>query len=116
MGRVVDGAGMQWVCEDMVGVYIFNRSDDGTSSPRPSEVTVPPLDREFKLELIFPSLWQNHISRNVRIVVAFAPVDEDHTILQLRSYQKLLRAPGLGRLAASAGMSINRLCTRTAVW
>ncbi|NIV29175.1 MAG: aromatic ring-hydroxylating dioxygenase subunit alpha, partial [Anaerolineae bacterium] len=79
IGTVVDGPGIKWVDEDMFYVYSFNRPDDGRSPKRPSEVEVPPTDRDYKLEFIFPNLWQNHISQDVRIIIAFAPVDQGHT-------------------------------------
>jgi phenylpropionate dioxygenase-like ring-hydroxylating dioxygenase large terminal subunit len=108
VGTVVDGPGMQWVDEDMFYVYVFNRQDDGTPPRSPSQVPVPPADREFKLEFIFPNLWQNYISKEVRIVAAFVPVDDEHTILYLRFYQKFLRVPLLRDLVAWAAMPFNR--------
>ncbi len=108
IGTVVDGPGIKWVDEDMFYVYSFNRPDDGRSPKRPSEVEVPPTDRDYKLEFIFPNLWQNHISQDVRIIVAFAPVDEGHTLFYLRFYQKFLQVPLLGKLVAWAGMPFNR--------
>jgi len=55
---------------------------------------------EFHLEFRFPNIWQNHISRKVRIVAAFVPVDEENTVLYLRLYQSFLPMQPLGRLAA----------------
>ncbi len=48
-----------------------------------------PPDKPFHLEFIFPNLWQNWISDKVRVVAAFAPVDDENTMLYLRFYQKL---------------------------
>jgi phenylpropionate dioxygenase-like ring-hydroxylating dioxygenase large terminal subunit len=108
VGTLVDGPGMEWVDEDMFYVYVYNRQDDGTPAKSPSQVSVPPTEREFKLEFIFPNLWQNYISKEVRIVVAFVPVDEGHTILYLRFYQKFLQVPLLRSLVAWAAMPFNR--------
>ena len=108
IGELVDGPGTEWIEEDMFYVYAFNREDDGTPPRRPSEVPVPPADREFKLEFLFPNLWQNYISQDVRIVVAFAPVDEEHTLFYLRFYQKFLTVPGLKELVTWAAMPFNR--------
>jgi phenylpropionate dioxygenase-like ring-hydroxylating dioxygenase large terminal subunit len=108
VGTLVDGPGVEWIDEDEFFVYVFNRHDDGTPPKRPSEVEVPPTDREFKLEFIFPNLWQNHISQDVRIVVAFVPVDEEHTLFYLRFYQKFLSVPLLRNLVAWAAMPFNR--------
>ncbi len=95
---VVDGPGVEWIGERMLYTYVFNRTDDGTPPKKPHEVPVPPVDREFKLELIMPNLWQNHISARLRIVAAFVPVDENHTMLYLRTYQNFMRAPLLRQL------------------
>jgi phenylpropionate dioxygenase-like ring-hydroxylating dioxygenase large terminal subunit len=92
---VVDGPGVQWINNRMLYTYVFNRVDDGTPPLKPSQVPVPPADREFKLEMIVPNLWENHISEKVRIVAAFVPVDSDHTLLYLRTYQKFMRLPVL---------------------
>ena len=101
---VVDGPGLEWVDEGMFFVYAFNRQDDGTPPRKPAEVPVPDPSREYKLEFIFPNLWQNHISVDLRIVAAFVPVDEEHTLLYLRTYQRFLTLPVLGKLVALLSM------------
>ncbi len=106
---VVDGPGVQWVDDDLFYVYVFNRADDGTPPRKPDEVPVPPTDREFKLEFLFPNLWQNHISEDVRVMAAFVPVDDAHTLLYLRFYQKFLPVPILGQLIATLSMPFNRI-------
>jgi phenylpropionate dioxygenase-like ring-hydroxylating dioxygenase large terminal subunit len=105
---LVDGPGVQWVDDDMFFVYVFNRIDDGTPPRKPGEVPVPDPTKDFRLEFIFPNLWQNRISEDVRIVAAFVPVDDAHTILYLRFYQKFLRLPLLRDLVAWLGMPFNR--------
>jgi phenylpropionate dioxygenase-like ring-hydroxylating dioxygenase large terminal subunit len=90
---VVDGPGVEWIENRMLYTYVFNRVDDGTPPRKPSEVPVPPTDRDFKLEVILPNLWENRIAEGVRIVAAFVPVDGEHTILYLRSYQRFARLP-----------------------
>ena len=107
---LVDGPGFQWAADDMFYVYFYNRIDDGTPPRRPDEVPVPDPEKPFKLEFIFPNLWQNHIAEDMRIVAAFVPVDGDNTILYLRFYQKFMRWPLLrglfNRLAAPSNLLI----------
>jgi len=107
---LVDGPGFQWVADDMFYVYFYNRLDDGTPPRKPDEVPVPDPDKPFKLEFIFPNLWQNHIGEDLRIVAAFVPVDDENTILYLRFYQKFMRLPLLrqlfNRLAAPSNLII----------
>jgi phenylpropionate dioxygenase-like ring-hydroxylating dioxygenase large terminal subunit len=64
-------------------------------------------EKRVHLEFIFPNLWQNFISEDVRIVAAFTPVDEENTVLYLRFYQRFLRLPVLGKLIAQAAMPMN---------
>jgi len=107
IGKVVDGPGMLWVDDDMFYVYPFNRDDDGTPPRKPSEVPVPDPEKDFRLEFIFPNLWQNRIGEKVRIVAAFVPVDEEHTLLYLRFYQKFLQAPILRDIVNWIAMPFN---------
>jgi phenylpropionate dioxygenase-like ring-hydroxylating dioxygenase large terminal subunit len=90
---LVEGPGLEWKGEALFFVYVFNKKDDG-SRPRSSrEVPIPPQDRDFRLELIFPNLWENRISEKARVLGIFVPVDETHTLLYLRFYQSFIRLP-----------------------
>jgi phenylpropionate dioxygenase-like ring-hydroxylating dioxygenase large terminal subunit len=103
---VVDGPGFAWVGPSAFEVYPSNRVDDGRPPIRPSEFQRPP-NEVFKLEFIFPNLWQNYIDKRMRIVAAFVPVAEDSTILYLRFYQGLVRLPVVRGLVNRLGMPFN---------
>ncbi len=104
---LVDGPLVEWLDDDRFRVYVFNRLDDGTPPRRSDQITKP--DRDFWLDFIFPNLWQNHISEDLRVVAAFVPVDEAHTLLYLRFYQKFLRLPLLGQAVSRLAMPFNRI-------
>jgi phenylpropionate dioxygenase-like ring-hydroxylating dioxygenase large terminal subunit len=87
-------------------VYVQNRVDDGSPPLKSSEMVVEP-EPEFKLEFIFPNLWQNHLGETTRIVAAFVPVDHEHTLLYLRFYQKFFRVPLLRSLVNRLSMPFN---------
>jgi phenylpropionate dioxygenase-like ring-hydroxylating dioxygenase large terminal subunit len=109
---LVDGPKVTW-CEDghkMMCTYVFNRVDDGTP-PRPAS-QLTPQPGQVHLELIMPNLWQNHISEEVRVLAAFVPVDEAHTLLYLRFYQKFLPVPVLGKWVAQLAMPSNLYIAR----
>jgi phenylpropionate dioxygenase-like ring-hydroxylating dioxygenase large terminal subunit len=89
----------------MFYLHVFNRKDDGTPPRKPDELSK--FESQVYLEFIFPNLWQNHIDEDVRVVAAFVPVDEEHTILYLRFYQRFLSVPVLGDLVAWAAMPFN---------
>ena len=73
---LVDGPVVEWKGDKMLYTYVFNRVDDGNPPRKPSELS-PKDSSSVHLEFIFPNLWQNYISENVRIFAAFVPVDED---------------------------------------
>jgi phenylpropionate dioxygenase-like ring-hydroxylating dioxygenase large terminal subunit len=103
---LVDGPVVKWDGKDKFCVYVFNRVDDNTPPRRPEEIAHP--EQGFHLEFIFPNLWQNYISDKTRIVAAFVPVDEAHTILYLRFYQAFVRVPVLRDLFNWVAMPPNR--------
>jgi phenylpropionate dioxygenase-like ring-hydroxylating dioxygenase large terminal subunit len=105
---LVDGPGLRWVDEDLFYIYTFNRVDDGTRPRRPSEVPAPDPTREYKLEFLFPNLWQNYIQADMRIIGAFVPVDEGHTILYLRYCQRFVTLPLLRDLIVWLALPYNR--------
>jgi len=104
---LVEGPGLEWKGENLFFVYPFNKRDDGTRPRTPEEVPVPPPDREFKVELMFPNMWENHISKKARILALFVPVDETHTILYLRFYQRFVRIPLLRGLICRLAAPMN---------
>ena len=103
---LVDGPFVEWRGDKTLYIYVFNRVDDGTPPRKPSELS-PKAATSAHLEFIMPNLWQNYISPDVRIVAAFVPVDNAHTLLYLRFYQRFLRLPVLGKLVAKLAMPLN---------
>jgi phenylpropionate dioxygenase-like ring-hydroxylating dioxygenase large terminal subunit len=90
---VIDGPWVEWQDPDRFFIFVLNRQDDGMLARRSDALARP--DNPFHLDFIFPNLWQNHISPDVRAVIAFAPVDDENTMMYLRFYQKFVRTPVL---------------------
>jgi phenylpropionate dioxygenase-like ring-hydroxylating dioxygenase large terminal subunit len=103
---LVDGPLIEWRGDKMLYTYVFNRADDGTPPRKPSQLSVREAT-SVHLEFILPNLWQNYISDDTRIVIAFVPVDDTHSILYIRFYQRFLPLPILGELAAKLAMPMN---------
>ena len=87
---VVDGP---YVAVDgpRIDVWVSNRHEDGHPAKRASELTQP--DRHPGLQFIFPNLWHNWISDDVRVMAAFVPVDDTHSIFYGRFYQRYNKIP-----------------------
>jgi len=88
---LVHGPVIEWVNDDLMFVYVHNAVDTGQKPMRAEEIPGP--HGPFHLEFQFPNLWQNYLNEQARIVVAFVPVDDAHTLMYLRFYQKFLRWP-----------------------
>lgn len=102
---VVDGPLVEWIGQDSFKVYVFNRPDDGT--PPRSARQLSSHGQEFHLQFIFPNLWQNFLGQDVRVFAAFVPVDDAHTLLYLRFYQRIVRLPVLSALFNRLSMPMN---------
>ncbi len=106
LGTVTDGPWVRWTGQDRFRVIPLYRHEDGRPALRADDAPAP--EKEFYLELIFPNIWQNHLSNSLRIVVAFVPVDDGHTVLYARQYQKFVRMPGLRTLVNRLSIPFNR--------
>ncbi len=103
---LVNGPLLTVIDENRFEVRIDNRTDDCSEKPKKPDEVGYLKDAKFRLEFRFPHLWQNHIDEKLRILIAFVPVDDEHTILYLRNYQKIVRLPllaGLFNLLMKAG-------------
>jgi phenylpropionate dioxygenase-like ring-hydroxylating dioxygenase large terminal subunit len=92
---LVEGPGLEWKSGVQFWHYVYNKVDDGSKPRTPKEVPVPDPTRDYKLECILPNMWENRIGEKVRVLGLFVPVDETHTLLYLRFYQKFMRLPVL---------------------
>jgi phenylpropionate dioxygenase-like ring-hydroxylating dioxygenase large terminal subunit len=91
-------------------VWITNQPDRGLPAIKPTEV--PPPDGPPGLLFNFPNLWQLHIMDKMRLVQVAAPIDDEHTMLYIRTYQSLVTQPLLGRLLCEANNLFNRYVIR----
>jgi phenylpropionate dioxygenase-like ring-hydroxylating dioxygenase large terminal subunit len=93
--------------EDKMRVWINNQPDAGLPALRPSEV--PPPDRPADLQFNFPNVWQLRLGEGVRNVIISAPVDDENTMLYVRSYLNNAPIPFVGRLMAMMSNQFNKL-------
>ncbi len=92
---IVDGPIYEWACKvddcNVLNIWYTNRKEDGTLARSAKEVTKP--NAKPLLQFIFPNIWQNRLGEDLRIFIAFAPIDEENTMLYIRQYQRIVRAP-----------------------
>lgn len=91
---------------EYVNVWVYNEVDNGQTPRRAGELPEP--NRRPFVQFLFPNLWQNWISDDMRIVIAFVPVDDENTLMYIRNYQKMVQVPVLRELfnLASLGGSL----------
>ena len=86
--------------------YVKNEEDNGQAPQKPGDIE--DFEKLFSLQLLMPNLWQNRISDKIRIVAAFAPIDEENTRIYLRFYQNFAKIPVLKQVVNILSNMFNR--------
>jgi phenylpropionate dioxygenase-like ring-hydroxylating dioxygenase large terminal subunit len=95
---------------DLLNLWVYNRTDDGTPPRKASQLPRP--TRTPFLQFRFPNLWQNWISPDTRIVIAFTPIDDENTLMYIRFYQSFMKLPVLRQLVNWSGALSNLVIER----
>ena len=106
---LVNGPVASWRGDTMI-IHTFNEKDQGQQPLKPQEIAPPYPD--FRLEYYLPNIWQNRIADPVRVLAAFAPVDEENCLIYLRYYHRLTRVPLLRQFIAWTGKVFSRIVLR----
>jgi len=85
-----------------------NETDCGQVPRSADECEIKSTYLSFK----YPNVWMNHISEDIKIMIYFAPVDEENTILYIRFYNRITKIRAIDRLIAWVGKFANRKIER----
>lgn len=111
---VVDGPICQWGRtvngSEILHLWVYNRVDDGTPPRRSDEMPQP--QRRSLIQFLMPNLWQNWLSDQFSVTLAFVPVDQENTRLYLRFYQNFIRTPILREIVNALSVPLNRMILR----
>ena len=69
---------------DQLEFWFDNEIDRGQPALKPNEM--PPTNASPLIQFRFPNLWHNWLGNTFHLFIAFAPVDDENTILYLRMY------------------------------
>ena len=94
---------------NLLNLWVYNELDNGQKPKRPSEMPDP--NRRPSLQFHFPNLWQNWIADNIRVVIAFVPIDDENTMMYIRYYHTM-RTPILRELTGWTGSLANLVIER----
>jgi phenylpropionate dioxygenase-like ring-hydroxylating dioxygenase large terminal subunit len=94
---LVNGPVEQITGGNQIVFWVYNDVDSG-QTPKKAEELPPPDEKRQHIHFIFPNIWQNYIIPQLRVFVAFVPVDESNSLIYLRNYQRFSSIPGLRQL------------------
>ncbi len=97
--------------EDGLRFYVNNLLDDGKTKPLKPE-QIKDYEKLFQLAFHFPNVWQNFIGDKLRVFAAFAPIDDENTMIYLRYYQSFMKFPVLKQLVNILGNYLDKIILR----
>jgi phenylpropionate dioxygenase-like ring-hydroxylating dioxygenase large terminal subunit len=98
-----------WSGDHLINLWVYNELDMGQKPKKASEMPQP--DHHPSLQFRFGNIWQNWIADGLRIVVAFAPIDNENTMMYLRYYHAV-HTPVLRQLMGWIGNLSNLVIER----
>lgn len=93
-----------------IRVWLDNQPDAGLPAIKPTQVP-PPAGPPF-LWFNFPNVWQIRFSDHIRSTIISAPIDDEHVMLYVRTYQNTVKVPLLGRLLTAVSNLFNMYVLR----
>jgi phenylpropionate dioxygenase-like ring-hydroxylating dioxygenase large terminal subunit len=100
---------IKWQGDHLINLWVYNEVDEGQKPKKSSELPKP--ERRPFLQFRFGNIWQNWIADDLRIVAAFAPIDNENTLMYLRYYHTV-HIPGLRQIVGWLGDLANLVIER----
>lgn len=104
-GRTLVNGPYTLIKDDALYVWIDNQLDHEQAALHASEMVVP--NKPWGLCFKFPNTWLLNITPKLRIGVAFAPIDEENTMMYVRYYHNFAKNPLLRKIMAVVGAKGN---------
>jgi phenylpropionate dioxygenase-like ring-hydroxylating dioxygenase large terminal subunit len=95
--------------DNLLELWVYNEVDNGQTPRKPSELPEP-TRRPF-LQFRYPNVWHNWIGDSVRVMIAFAPIDDENTLMYLRYYHTV-KTPVLRQVTGFFGGIANLVIER----
>ncbi len=95
--------------DNLLDLWVSNEVDTGQTPLKPSQIPEP-TRRPF-LQFRYPNIWHNWISDTIRVMVAFAPIDDNNTMMYLRYYHTV-KTPVLQQVTGFLGGIANLVIER----
>ena len=102
---LANGPKVRWLDENTLQTSANNAVDEGQTPLSDEESMIKDTNLTFK----FPNMWLNHVSDKIQILAFFVPVDEEHSIIALRFYNRITGLRPLDKAIAWLGSRANRI-------
>ena len=97
--------------EDAGGGFITsanNETDEGQTPKKADDCVI----KSTYLRFMYPNIWLNHIADKIKVMIYFAPVDDENTILYIRFYGRVTGFRPADAFIAWIGKFMNRVIER----
>ena len=105
---LVNGPKVIWPDENTLLTSADNEKDSGQLPKGSEDSRIKSTNLTFK----FPNLWLNHVTDRIMILAFFVPVDEEHSLIALRFYNRITKIRGINKLIAILGSKANKIIER----
>ncbi|WP_101772255.1 aromatic ring-hydroxylating oxygenase subunit alpha [Peptostreptococcus faecalis] len=105
---LVNGPKTVWLDDITLQTSANNEIDNGQKPLKPNESIIKKTFLVFK----FPNIWLNNISDKIKVMIFFAPIDDEHTKLYLRFYNNLTGIGFLNSIISLIGKEMNNIVQR----
>jgi len=103
-----NGPKVVWIDDNTLQTSANNAVDTGQTPLSVKDSVIKSTNLNFK----FPNMWLNHVSDKIQILAFFIPVDEEHSIIALRFYNKITGKRVIDKSIAWLGSRANKIVER----
>lgn len=106
--RLCNGPKVVWHDDNTLQTSANNEVDFGQTPKPADQCEIKSTNLTFK----FPNMWLNHVTEKIMILAYFVPVDDEHSIIALRFYNKITGIKAIDKAIAWLGSRANKIVER----
>ena len=106
--RLCNGPKVVWLDDNTLQTSANNEVDSGQTPKPADQCEIKATNLTFK----FPNMWLNHVTDKIMILAYFVPVDDEHSIIALRFYNRITGLRAMDKAIAWLGSRANKIVER----
>ena len=106
--RLCNGPKVVWLDDNTLQTSANNEVDSGQTPKPTDQCEIKTTNLTFK----FPNMWLNHVTDKIMILAYFVPVDDEHSIIALRFYNRITGIRAIDKAIAWLGSRANKIVER----